>query len=168
MIRIKMYMPKVKLCFYPLCKVKYGLQNGVSTIPLIQFLLTMYHTQSKILTKFLRHIIIRLVKHGHPMRQLRFLLTLGSYVFSQHGATMLDQCNPLKPHSLSIPQAKNGLQPQLRFIQIYLTSVNRFFRMMVATLLNWWRLIISLAKSNKLPSMELSWAWEPTYRERAC
>ena len=32
MIRIKMHMPKVKLSVYPPCKVKYGLQNRVSTV----------------------------------------------------------------------------------------------------------------------------------------
>ena len=32
MTRIKLYIFKVKLSFYPPCEVKYGLQNGVSTI----------------------------------------------------------------------------------------------------------------------------------------
>ena len=32
----------------------------------------------------------------------------------------------------------------------------------------WRRLIISPTRSNELLSIELSWAWEPTYRKRAC
>jgi len=32
---------------------------------------------------------------------------------------------------------------------------------------NWWRLLNNLAKSNEPISLELSWAWKPTYRERA-
>lgn len=31
----------------------------------------------------------------------------------------------------------------------------------------WWRLLSSPANPNELLSVELSWAWEPMYRERA-
>jgi len=41
---IKMPIFKMKLPFYSPCEVKCELQNGVSTIPLFQFLLTVYHT----------------------------------------------------------------------------------------------------------------------------
>ena len=30
----------------------------------------------------------------------------------------------------------------------------------------WWRLLSSPANPNELLSVELSWAWEPMYRER--
>ena len=33
--------------------------------------------------------------------------------------------------------------------------------------LKWWRLIFNPTNHNELPSVELSWAWEPTYREVA-
>ena len=40
MIRIKMYIFKVKLPFYPPCEVKYGLQNRLSTCPVTHSLWT--------------------------------------------------------------------------------------------------------------------------------
>ena len=51
------------------------------------------------------------------------------------------------------------------FVLIYLLKGNRFIRVMLKKFLNWWRLIISLARTNELPSIELSWAWEPTYKK---
>ena len=40
----------------------------------------------------------------------------------------------------------------------------RLLRKMMKVYLYWRRLIINLARSNELLSMELSWAWEPAYR----
>ena len=35
------------------------------------------------------------------------------------------------------------------------------------SVIQWWRLMLNPAKHYELPSMELSWAWEPAYREGA-
>ena len=40
-------------------------------------------------------------------------------------------------------------------------------RLMDRKIIYWWRLIVSPASNNELPSVELSRAWEPAYRKRA-
>ena len=40
-------------------------------------------------------------------------------------------------------------------------------RLMDRKIIYWWRLIVSPASNNELPSVELSQAWEPAYRKKA-
>ena len=47
----------------------------------------------------------------------------------------------------------------------YPTNIFRFQGVRRMTVLNWWRLIS--IPSSELPSLELSWAWKPVYREKA-
>ena len=43
MTKIKMHISKVKLPFYPLCEVKYGLQNRVSTVTYVANRIMTWH-----------------------------------------------------------------------------------------------------------------------------
>ena len=50
----------------------------------------------------------------------------------------------------------------------YLLSIYWFQKIMGVLQIQWWRLSISPANRNELFSLEMSWAWKPIDRERAC
>ena len=102
---------------------------------------------------------------NHVKKRLGFLPLPNSYAFYQLGPADIDLWTP-KVSNLS--RVKNGFQLKFLIKPNYHPSDNRFFWMMMEKFLDWWRLIISPTKNNELPSIELSWAWKPTYRERAC
>ena len=49
----------------------------------------------------------------------------------------------------------------------YQARDSRFRGVIVLSVIQWWRLMLNPAKHYELPSMELSWAWEPAYKEGA-
>ncbi|KAL0006670.1 hypothetical protein SO802_008172 [Lithocarpus litseifolius] len=64
-------------------------------------------------------------------------------------------------------QARKELLKELQRNLVCLPNVSMHRKPMITQISYWRRLIISPAKSNELPSVELSWAWEPVYRKRA-
>ena len=64
-------------------------------------------------------------------------------------------------------KARKKTLKNLKKILACLLNVFRLCKLMDRKILYWWRLIVSPASSNELPSVELSRAWEPAYRKRA-
>ena len=91
---------------------------------------------------------------GQPKEQTRGL-----------GWTKTRTCNKLL-RQISHDHVNEVFQ-QLMITPNYLATRNRFWRMMKNFLLKWWRLMLSPARSHESLSMELSWTWEPTYKEGA-
>ena len=61
---------------------------------------------------------------------------------------------------------KGAWRNQKKFLGC-LQNAFMLLRLMDRKIIYWWRLTISPASSNELPSVELSRAWEPAYRKRA-